>query len=592
MSVPKQQSIDASSSIQFENLRSSKRSIPATKRWNPLLKVSITKRLILGFIFPALIAALSAGVIGVQSMQLLSKEADFYQNFFHTYANLTTGGNYLQLMDSKVHSTLNDATQPTTDHDTLVSDQQALQNLSTRYDSLLSNYIHNDLLDQHPEQVTLFTDAGHVVQTQQQRSLAYSAMRTWQTYRTTQDQVIQDTLNGNLAEAQTLEHVQGEATQADALSALHTLVQFDSDLVNSVRDATDGEQQQILLLTLAAALGVFLAIGVIGWLISSTLIPRLQALRKVVQFVEEGQVQARVPVDGRDEITDVASSVNTMLDTIVGLLEETRRQRDALVQASERLFADLRMTNGGEIQISAAANNDPVGMLANAFNFTIGRFRRFMLRTQSTADQLDLLARLSNEHKDAFVQATQQLLHASVSIAVTAQKEDAPTENSPLLPHLQRASTLLDQIANRIDEQALQTMVQNAERYYYLCQQLTSAMRANGVTGTPMQAQQLRAMEMALTQLKSTEQLLAGHMTRERVELDNIVKQLAVSMQHGGVTRPSGTGITVLQVQELSRLIDSFSDSTTTLIQQLRGITKDMRNNLKPFQIGTIIQPE
>ncbi len=76
---------------------------------NPLINIPIAQRLVLGFLIPALIAALAAGIIGIQSTQLLNQESGFYQDLFQSYSSLTTGNDFLQLMNFKLNATLSDA---------------------------------------------------------------------------------------------------------------------------------------------------------------------------------------------------------------------------------------------------------------------------------------------------------------------------------------------------------------------------------------------------------------------------------------------------------------------------------------------------
>src|SRR5690349_10423692 len=111
---------------------------------NPLVNIPIAQRLVLGFLIPALIAALAAGIIGIQSAQLLDQESSFYQHLFQSYSSLTTGNDFLQLMNFKLNTTLTDAAtnRPYTQ---LTADQQTIQALETRYDTLLQNYVQHDL---------------------------------------------------------------------------------------------------------------------------------------------------------------------------------------------------------------------------------------------------------------------------------------------------------------------------------------------------------------------------------------------------------------------------------------------------------------
>jgi len=96
-----------------------KRENSPRRRGNPLIQMSIAPRLMLGFLIPALIAALVAGIIGIQSAQLLSQESNFYQQLFQHYSALTTGNDFLQLMDFKTHTTLTDASEPNPPQDVL-----------------------------------------------------------------------------------------------------------------------------------------------------------------------------------------------------------------------------------------------------------------------------------------------------------------------------------------------------------------------------------------------------------------------------------------------------------------------------------------
>ncbi len=389
---------------------------PSLSSQNPLIRMPIAPRLVLGFFIPALIAAMAAGIIGVQSTQLLSQTSGFYQDLFQNYASLTTGNDFLQLMDFKLHATLNDALVPAPSHQVLVTDEQAVQGLETRYDSLLRTYIQQDQLTHHPDQEAFFDGAGHPGQAAQQSILASSALRTWEVYRNAVDTVLQRLLAGDVEGALTLDHAQGEVTYADALSALRQLTQFEGRLTLFVQDATALQERSQLITTLIAVVLVVLAIGIIGWLIYGTLVWRLRQVQRIAQSVHQGHFAFRAAVEGRDEITTLSMAVNAMLDTIVGLLEETSTQRDALVEAAMRLFADIRLANGNDMDVSTSIHQDPIGMLSNAFHFTIGRFRRFVQRTQKLIDPLEVLAQQVRGRATTYQTSMQLLLeHGSTS---------------------------------------------------------------------------------------------------------------------------------------------------------------------------------
>ncbi|MBO0790166.1 MAG: hypothetical protein J2P36_04375, partial [Ktedonobacteraceae bacterium] len=209
----------------------------ARYRGHLLLELSIARRLTLGFFIAALLAASVTGIIGLLRVQTLDKQSSFYRNVLQVNTKLNTGANFLQLMNAEVHVMLDAAAQPHPSQETLKTDQQALENLTNQYNSILTDYITHDLLNKHADQAALLNEAGHADQVARQITLAGSALRSWQVYRTAQTQVISDISSGNLGTSQHLEQVHGEPTHADALSALNSLIQFNGRLASYVQGA-------------------------------------------------------------------------------------------------------------------------------------------------------------------------------------------------------------------------------------------------------------------------------------------------------------------------------------------------------------------
>ncbi len=337
---------------------------PQRKSRNPLLNMPIARRLTLGFLIPALIASIALGTIGFQSVQLLSQESSFYQGLLRTYTSLTTAKNVLQQMDTAVQGTLNDALLPQPSRETLREDLNAVRGFSTRLETLLEKNIQQDVLDRSADLVTLFTQAGHSRQVGEQRFLFNETQRTWQDYRTTQEQVLEEIAAGNAKGAYILEYSHAELNLTYTLGALERLTLFNANLVTSVRDATNVEVNRLVLITSLAGLGVLLGIGMVGWLVSSTLVRRLSGLRSVVQSIEKGQLDARLDTVGRDEVSAVSAGVNAMLDTIINaqvmekLHRELQSQHEALNIAHEHL-------NEANARLEALATTDALTELPN-----------------------------------------------------------------------------------------------------------------------------------------------------------------------------------------------------------------------------------
>ncbi len=336
-----------------------------------LLGMSIGRRLALSFLIPLLVVFLSLGSIGRQSYQLLTNVSTFNERLVHSYTSLTSAVSTLQQIHTNLLGALSDASKSQTRLETLREDRTTTQYLVANYDTTLNAYLHDDVLSHYPNLSRLLGEAGHGDQIAEQDKHSAEAQGTWQAYHDSLTLVFEAIARDNLSKARTLEATQAEQTYAGAMTSLLILIQFTGALVPAIHDATMVEENQLLLGMGLSALTLLLGIAIVGWLISSTLVRRLQQFRTVVESVERGQFAARVAVEGRDEIALVSQAVNTTLDAIVGLLEETRYQRDELAKGEElkRLHQALQhkheALNQANARLATLATTDTVTNLPN-----------------------------------------------------------------------------------------------------------------------------------------------------------------------------------------------------------------------------------
>lgn len=302
---------------------------------NPLLNMPIGMRLALGFLIPALIAALTLSTVGMQSRQQLVQESTFYQNLLNAETSLTTAVGEMQQMHTNLLQVANYAARPHPLTPILQDNQAEILRIEQSFQAILSAYLGQDLITSYPDLATLFNQAGQGARIEEQRTYSEGVQATWHAYQDIQEQALRQILAGNIASAQILLVTQGDGAFSDAQRDLQALIVFNGSLAPAFRDAANVEAQKLLVSTLLAVLGVLLGIGLVGWLISSTLVKRLSRLRSVVQAIANGQVHARLDTDGRDEIADVSQATNAMVDTLVGLLDETKSQRDELAKGEE-----------------------------------------------------------------------------------------------------------------------------------------------------------------------------------------------------------------------------------------------------------------
>ena len=585
-----------------------------------LLDLPIAWRLALGFLVAAIIAAAAAGLTGLQRAQSSSREADFYQNLLVGNTALTTGDSFLQLLNTDVHTTLTDAAAVPPSTETLKSDQTNITYLTTLYTNTLNSFIQNDLLRTHPSEVAMLAEVGDSADVAAQNTDVASVLRTWQFYRAAQTQVMQDVAAGDLTDATALVRAQEEPTNSDAQSALRGLIQFDNHLAGAVRDAAQIEQQYQLITSLIAAVIAFLCIGAVGWIISESLVTRLNQLRRVTQLVEEGEVSQRVTVVGRDEVAHVTASVNGMLDTIVGLLEVTRRQRDALTNAAERLFTDVRLAGTGDLRINAAVGGDPIGMLANAFNFTIGRFRRFILRTQVTVEQMEVLSRQQLERAETFLAVTRGYPGSQAGPGMLAEMSGrrGPASASPSMfsaglesagaPELRQQTLRARELVRRVARDGANTRARElrdfAEQAYVSAGRVSQLAMSAGVALEQRSAGAIEiALRSQLDELRTLGRLLAQvgvaaygvqeNSGKELADLDAAIGRIAALATDSGTSAraanpPSSTSPGVArpdQSADLARLSTAFARDVAQMARQVGVLTHELRSGVIPFRV-------
>jgi signal transduction histidine kinase len=104
-----------------------------------------------------------------------------------------------------------------------------------------------------------------------------------------------------------------------------------------------------------------LAVGVGAWPLVRRLTRRLERLRTRVEDLGQGDLAARAPVEGRDEVADLARSFNRAAERIQGLVEAQRRQlafaSHELRSPLARLRVALEMLSGDE-RVRAGAERD------------------------------------------------------------------------------------------------------------------------------------------------------------------------------------------------------------------------------------------
>jgi signal transduction histidine kinase len=154
------------------------------------------------------------------------------------------------------------------------------------------------------------------------------------------------------------------------------------------------------LASVAVTLGLLgLAVGLGAWPLVRRLTRRIENLRRRVEDLGGGDLAARAPVEGRDEVADLARSFNRAADRIQQLVEAQRRQ---LAFASHELrspLARLRVSlemMAGEPALKEQAARD-VGELDALIDELLEASRLVALGRPDRDETVDLLGLVAEE---------------------------------------------------------------------------------------------------------------------------------------------------------------------------------------------------
>ena len=147
--------------------------------------------------------------------------------------------------------------------------------------------------------------------------------------------------------------------------------------------------QPVFIATALALFFVLLIILVAALMINSTITRPLYRLASLTGRITEGDTSARAELPGRDEIGQVARSMNMMLDNIVRLLEITQNEHADLQAQVEKLLNEVSGIGEGDLRIEAEVTAGALGALADSFNYMVEELSSLIVRVKRVAGEVE-----------------------------------------------------------------------------------------------------------------------------------------------------------------------------------------------------------
>ncbi len=182
-------------------------------------------------------------------------------------------------------------------------------------------------------------------------------------------------------------------------------------------------------------LGTFLVILVISFMVSGGLVRQVDAINSLFSMIGMGDFSARAEVRSKDEIGDMAISLNTMLDNTLTLIQ-SQEERDSIQESIKELLEEVSVVAEGDLSIDAVVKDDVTGSIADSFNYMIQQLRDVIRTVQDATIQVSSSANEIQTTAEHLAQGSEsqasQILDTSAAIDEMAVSIQQVSENAAL----------------------------------------------------------------------------------------------------------------------------------------------------------------
>lgn len=227
-------------------------------------------------------------------------------------------------------------------------------------------------------------DKGRQLISSQQNALNAVVNTDWVSYRSQQDKVLRE-----LAGPGPLDYPTAYADFYQAnLTFLHLRNHWQQVVDSATAMGTAIGPSLITPLLTSTGLAILFTLLVIvaaGFLVNLTIVNPLRVLVHLTRRISQGEMRARAEIHGSDEIYQVATSINNMLDIIVHLMQDAQSRHAELQMHIEKLIHEVSGVGEGDLRIQAMVGSDELEPLASSFNIMTDELSNLVVNVKTLA---------------------------------------------------------------------------------------------------------------------------------------------------------------------------------------------------------------
>lgn len=405
--------------------------------WRFLTNMSITRRLMIAAAITAIIPGVVISILGSSYIDTLNtiNETVRVEN---TAVNLATGMQADILRMNALLEGLNPAPASAADN---FQNSSEINQLISDFSSQLTTYQHDYQIATSPTMQSIRSILQNDSQGNQapasQHAMIYVVAMQWQAYyQPIQNKVLRD-ISVPHPDPQMLARdvAQANLEYLPLKGNVENLVGITESISQIVAEINSSKIQPTILWTVTAFLFSTLVVFALSYLINLTITRPLRQLVHLTERIARGETSARAIVAGHDETYLVATSMNTMLDSIVRLMKNIQRQHDFLEHRVQDLITEIKGLGSGDLRTRAEVTSDALGFLAHSFNCMIDELSILVVRVKVATDEIEILTRTTqlrmtqlisvSEHQAQnmleAVNAVEQMADTALTIAQQSQ---------------------------------------------------------------------------------------------------------------------------------------------------------------------------
>jgi methyl-accepting chemotaxis protein len=270
------------------------------------------------------------------------------------------------------------------------------------------------------------------------------------------------------------------STYSDVVGDWNELGGYISSISKHVDGVDTNETQPIIMGTIGAFLLTLLIVTIAGILVHRSISGPLNELVLLTKRISKGDRLARAHVTSSDEISIVATAMNTMLDNIVHLVQDTQAQRDVLQGQVEKLVSEVSGVGDGDLRVNAEVTADALGVLADSFNYMIEELGSLVVRVKKVAREVEESTTITTERMGQLVDTSDRQID---EIAEAAMEIERMAINSQQVVGraLALANSARDaRISAQGGRQAVQQTIEGMGRIYTNVQETSNKVQTLG----------------------------------------------------------------------------------------------------------------